>query len=131
MQKFLVDINAFNQCLETEIPELHTTPMVSQTALWYAQLHGISEFELVNHVDSRRAQVLVLLANAPQLEHVAKQCATLAKIRSSAFYSLGNRVPIVLLLDEDDDNTQSSGRARYKKEMKLYGKLDYDALEAS
>ncbi len=128
VEKFKGDIDAFNEKLRGWFPDLVKILLQKSTAMFYAELYyctpGRNEgFDSRTHA-WRCAQVLVLLANPAQLERLKRQLQWLVNFNSQQFFKLGKRVPLVLLMDEDDDNIQTYRRDKYKKERHINDEIE-------
>ena len=98
--------------------------------MWFAELYhcipGRNEAFALNQANWQRAQVLVLLANPSQLVRIKRQLQILVGFKKCDYVGVGRRVPLVLLMDEDDDNVQTFRRNRYKKEIHLNDELEVE-----
>ena len=122
-------MSEFNKELENEFPdllqEMRSSSHSNRNCLWYAMLH-LRDREFDNE---HLAQVLVLLSNPSRLTKLKDQLDLLSRVLSEKSKIIG-KIPVVLLMDEDDVNTQTHKRDTCRTERLIFS-LEYGHKEPS
>ncbi len=124
--RFRTSVDAFERSIE-EFNDKHigdAIPRDDHHDRWFdlAKLHLCDNrrFEIGDRL--HRAQILVLLSGAQNVKRVKTQLTQLEDVThiKERMENLSGRYPFVLLMDEDDTNTQCADRNKYRKEVELY-----------
>ena len=122
VDSFLKSMDSFNSMIHEELDIADCLQLFGDAKLHAAEKIG-RQYKFNDSDDKLQvAQVLVALSKNMNIDRIKEDIQNLVRlpILEDRMALLG-KYPLVLLMDEDDQNTQSAQRDKYKTEISLYG----------